>query len=1203
MKQIGLGLSLSALLIGLGLYMYNKPTDNTGEFASRKQQMLHDLFELERQQIADPSTGEVPHERLLLAKAYIQRLLGQQNNNRAPILGINWVERGPNNVSGRTRALAVDLADASGNTIWAGGVGGGLWKTTNMQASNPTWTSVGGMFENIAISFIVQDPSNLQVLYAGTGEGFGNADSQRGLGIWKTSDGGNTWAQLASTNNSSFHYVRKMAIDATGILYAATPGGLRRTTDGGTSWTNVQSGSMVDVEVGTDGKVWVCRDGTGIYTSPDGTSGSFTLLSSANFPSGSLGRIEIGVSESDPNRAYALWEGSGGVCQAISRTNDGGSTWSALTVPTISPSGSNFASAQAWYDLTIGIDPNNPDRFFIGGLDLVGTTNGGSSWTQVSQWYGAGFPYVHADHHGIYYQPGSSSICYFTNDGGVFQSTNANVSSPAFSFKSDGYNVTQFYACDIDPTAYSPNAVAGAQDNGSQYFDNAGIDNTVEINGGDGAYCHIDQDNANLIIVSYIYDDFTVFNNGSTSSFTFGAGNIGRFISPTDYDDDANVLYACHNNGVYGYVTNIGAGNNVSSNAVAAFNGAKISCITVSPNTANRVFFGLDNGDVVMVDNANTASPIATLVYNGSGYTSCIEIETGNDDHMLVTYSNYGVVSIFESTNATNASPVFNSIEGNLPDIPVRWALFSPLNNDQAMIATELGVWSTDNLDGASTQWSTSNSGLANTRVTMLKLRQSDYKVIASTHGRGLFESDVFTTPEAMFGAQQSLGYAGKNINFIDASYKATSWLWDFGDGNTATVQNPAYAYTNPGVFTVSLDINGGFDIETKPDFITILPERNTSYLNANGGNFESAPFDFARWTVSGTAWVKGNSATAGKNGTASGSNAWVTGLSGNYVDNSESYLYGPAFDFSQIATYTFQFRAKFNTENTWDGFRVEYSLNKGDTWAPLGTTTAAGWYNYANTAGSRPFPTGQAFFSGNQSSAFNTYSYDASALAGNATVAFRFAFKSDGSVTNPGVALDDVEVIKSNVVLPVELLRFEANAFPNHVALRWQTASETDNLGFEVQRSQNGLDFNAIGFVDGFGPGTSMLLQSYSFNDEQVLDGLLYYRLKQKDIDETYAYSPVVSVEYKSGQAKGPSVFPNPFDDVLYLNLGDLNAGTYQLSIYNVQGQLLVDRNISISKGVNQAIPELQSAAPGAYFIRIRSGASMIYSEKVLKF
>ena len=244
-----------------------------------------------------------------------------------------------------------------------------------------------------------------------------------------------------------------------------------------------------------------------------------------------------------------------------------------------------------------------------------------------------------------------------------------------------------------------------------------------------------------------------------------------------------------------------------------------------------------------------------------------------------------------------------------------------------------------------------------------------------------------------------------------------------------------------------------------------------------------------------------------------------------------------------------------------------------------------------------------QAFFSGNQSSAFNAYSYDASALAGNATVAFRFAFKSDGSVTGPGVAIDDVEVIKSNVVLPVELLRFEADAFPNHVALRWQTASETDNLGFEVQRSQNGLDFNAIGFVDGFGPGTSMLLQSYSFNDEQVLDGLLYYRLKQKDIDETYAYSPIVSVEYKSDLAKGPSVFPNPFDDVLYLNLGDLNAGTYQLSIYNVQGQLLVDRNISISKGVSQAIPELQSAAPGAYFIRIRSGASMIYSEKVLKF
>src|SRR6185503_11668989 len=122
-----------------------------------------------------------------------------------------------------------------------------------------------------------------------------------------------------------------------------------------------------------------------------------------------------------------------------------------------------------------------------------------------------------------------------------------------------------------------------------------------------------------------------------------------------------------------------------------------------------------------------------------------------NDNHILVTYSNYGLNSVWESTNALAATPTFTSVEGNLPDMPIRWALFDPSNNQRALVATEVGVWSTDLLNGGSTNWGPSNTGLANTRVDMLQIRTSDSLVAAATHGRGLFTTDVFASPFADF--------------------------------------------------------------------------------------------------------------------------------------------------------------------------------------------------------------------------------------------------------------------------------------------------------------------------------------------------------------------------------------------------------------------------------------------------------------------
>jgi hypothetical protein len=155
--------------------------------------------------------------------------------------------------------------------------------------------------------------------------------------------------------------------------------------------------------------------------------------------------------------------------------------------------------------------------------------------------------------------------------------------------------------------------------------------------------------------------------------------------------------------------------------------------------------------------------------------------------------------------------------------------------------------------------------------------------------------------------------------------------------------------------------------------------------------------------------WEKGNSLVTGKNGTHSGTTAWVTSIAGNYLSNAVCALYTPNYDFSILDFYAIKFWAKYDVELNYDGFRVEYSTNLGASWSPLGTTVQAGWYNYSNTSASA-FPTNQAFFSANVP-AYTLYGRDISFLAGNANVAFRFMFKSDGNAEAAGIAIDDIEV------------------------------------------------------------------------------------------------------------------------------------------------------------------------------------------------
>jgi hypothetical protein len=753
------------------------------ERGADKQEMLEAYYQQEFDKIYDHSTGTVPLERLEAALKYAQSPAAKRNK-KGPTANLNlqWQERGPNNVAGRSRAMLIDKNDPTKKKVWIGSVAGGLWHTNDISAASTVWVPSNDLFANLAVTAIAQDPTSPNIMYFGTGEGYSNSDAVRGLGAYKSIDGGNTWAQLASTNpknatapysysSSPWRYCQRMVVLPNHAVLAATWNGLQRSTDGGITWVSVLNNSfgsgVTDLKIAANGSIYASlgtynTSADGVYRSDNGGL-SFTKIYTA---ASTEKRIEMAVAMSDSNTLYLAVVGSGNVVTSILKTV--GATgavpiWLPLSLPMWSdqcgtPS-SNFTRSQAWYDLSLAVSPTNPNNVYIGGVDIHHSLDGGSTWKQLTDWSGSGCngtQFSHGDQHSFVFVDDANAYC--TSDGGIFAVFGANSVSPSFVDRNKTYNVTQFYAADIHPSPCSYEVIAGAQDNGTHAMTLSGNDASIKRTGGDGGFCHINQLNPNFQVSSYTYNNYNVTTNNWVSNNRVSSGtSAGSFINPTDLDDSLNILYTAHTGGNFGRL-NLQNFASMEIVPVADLGGYRISAIKVDPNIPTRVWMAVNTGSapqIIRVDNAHQGTPLrASVVSLPMGSIGCvissIDIQKGNSDHLMVTSSSYGatVPHIMESTNGGTG---WNNITGNFPDVPVRWGIFNPQNPSQAIIATEIGVWSTDLIIDANTQWFSDNGGLANVRVDMIKYRSSDYTLVAATHGRGTFTAKI--PPQGVYAA------------------------------------------------------------------------------------------------------------------------------------------------------------------------------------------------------------------------------------------------------------------------------------------------------------------------------------------------------------------------------------------------------------------------------------------------------------------
>ncbi len=773
-----------------------------------------------------------------------------------------WVERGPNNQGGRTRVVMFDPNDPNHNRVFAGGVSGGLWVNNDITNANSSWSQVN-VAENLAITCMTVDPNNSQIMYIGTGESY-TSDNGFGNGVWKTTDGGTTWANvyrdldnpnirerlyyindILAWNNPNTNQT-EIFIGVAGEIYrlsGQTIGGdrtgLYKSIDGGASWNLIDNPVSPtsqyepnDFEIDSDNNIWFGTrintnnlGGGRVFKSTDGTN--FTLEHTIT----NAGRTEIAVSATDPDKIYILARGFSSTTPVImQRTVDGFITTSNMALPNDADEGipaNDFTRGQAFYDLEIEVDPSNDNILYVGGIDLFRSVNGGASWTQISRWSNSiprTIPQVHADQHAITFHPTDPNKAVVGNDGGVYYvATLSGASSniAAILSRNRDYNTLQFYNGAIGQNSSNEKLLAGAQDNGSQFIDNAssGVNPGIDIFGGDGAYSFIDKD-GQYMIVSYVYNTKARANlpYDGTGIIIDEDEDTGSFINPQALDDNLDILYSNGDRSIIRY-SGIAPGQSLVRNVISNFLlNVEATALAVSPFTTNSttLFIGLGTGQVLRVQNANQSTQSWTRIYSGpSSGGSVSSISFGNNENeIIVTYYNYNLNENVIYTSDGGAS--WSNKEGDLPDIPVKTALMNPLNSEEVILGTELGVWRTQNFSDVNPIWVQSYNGMSSVAVTSLELRSSDNTVLATTYGRGMFTGRF--TAESL------------SVDDVLADKKAFTVYPTISDGNIKLFAKNTLGQTTISVYS----INGKEVFSSKIDFSS--NQENQLSLNLTSG-------------------------------------------------------------------------------------------------------------------------------------------------------------------------------------------------------------------------------------------------------------------------------------------------------------------------------------------------------------------------------
>lgn len=708
----------------------------------------------------------------------------------------SWSMLGPDNQGGRTRQLLIHPTNPS--IMYTAAVGGGVWKTTDGGANWAQLTDL--LLPNIAVVSLAMDPTNPQILYAGTGEGVFNGDAIQGAGIYKSTDGGLTWAAIASTVPpagvaGNFSYVFNITVSTRSPqrLYASTRTGLFRSNDGGGSWTQLINGSTVngchDIAMQVNRSVGYVFAACGtfaqatVYRALDSASSAFApVLSNIN-----MGRTSLAIAPSNEAYIYAMSsnKASHGVEGVYRSTASGAAgSWTQvldtskklntllLTNPVYAYSecvgGAVGNYNQGWYDNVIAVDPVNPNRVWAGGIDLFRSDDGGANWGIASYWWfdkGVDPQYAHADNHVIKFQPGyngvSNRTMYVASDGGVFRTMDATAAvgttidnvcgtpvagGVAWTELNNQYVTAQFYHGSTYPDGST--YFGGTQDNGTWRGSTASTSWT-RLTGGDGGYTAVDaKGDANpsndVLFAEYTGLSIQRSTNGGASfaDAISGISDSGfAFIAPFAMNQtNRQELWT---GGWYIWRTTNQGGNWTRASAITPGNGS-IAAVATAPTNSNNVIVGMSDGYILFNNAALTSNSSTNWASTRprTAYVSSVAFDPTDANIAYATYETFTGNSVYKSVNG-GASWV--AIPGSglnvLPQVPANTVAVDPTQPTRLYVGTDIGVYTS--MDGGA-NWYPEVTGFGHVSVEHLEINTTGTKrLYAFTHGRGAWRVDL----------------------------------------------------------------------------------------------------------------------------------------------------------------------------------------------------------------------------------------------------------------------------------------------------------------------------------------------------------------------------------------------------------------------------------------------------------------------------
>ena len=1088
----------------------------------------------------------------------------------------DWQEVGPAvvpanatgqpNGNGRLNCVAFHPTDP--NTIYVGAPSGGFWETND---GGNTWTKRIDGLVRLGVSSIVVHPTDPDIIYIGTGDR--DAADAPGYGVWKSTDGGNTWAP--SNNGMGDLTVAEIIMhpDNPDILIAAAAYGMFRSTDGGANWAFYNTNHVAkDIAMHPTDPDILYAAGDLVWKSTDNGITWVDITQALPNSVGGSNRIALAVSADAPDVVYALagrYDGLAGVY----RSTDAGATWELRAdSPNLLGYSSlgNDGASQSWYDLVLVADPSNADILFAGGVNIWKSSTGGSSWSLSGHWVGGGgADAIHADQHALEYSPHSGQL-YVGNDGGICTSSNNGIS---YTDISGNLAIAQVYKIGIDPTD-ADRAVTGFQDNGTAMHLPDGTWRTIL--GGDGMECLIDPDDNSYVYSSLYYGDIRRSTTGGTNPGSLDvASESGGWVTPYKLaPDNSNTMYVGlqqvyrSSNVKSDYPVFTAIGGNYTGNTIT-----DLAVSTVDPG----VLYVSSGSQLQRSDNATSAYPTWTNLSGavpGSGFIKDIEPHSTQAGTVYIARGN----RIYKSTDY-GASWVDYS--GTLPGISLNTIVCDANSDVSALyVGMDVGVYYRDDLTG---DWAMYSTGLPFVEVTELEIRHSPEdcgsRLYAGTYGSGMWKTALKDpgnkAPLACYRMSSTDVCAPAPVVYTftdESSYTPTSRTWSISpatyelvDGTSVTDERIAVVFGKSGAYTVTLDVTNanGADSRTVTQLMASYNPIDLPLMQ----DYESAAEDAFFITNPDQSYTWEYTDIASSNG---GQRSLMVSHYDYEVSGERDYYTLDNVDLSDAADNYLIFDVAYApySESRSDELRVEVSIDCGETWSTrynkqgLTLSTTEGFVT------DRFVPLEEQW---------RTEYIDLTAMQGK-RISVRFV--STGRHGNQ-LYLDDM---RWSAALPeVILQRFEGAYLPEEGnLLQWRMAAEAPGLAYELQRLHQ-----TTGTWVTLYERSANNTYAYQYLDELPEFGENHYRLAMLLQDGTVKYSEVVIVTVDD-IVESVTFYPNPTSGYVTIRTLTTRASQQMLQIVDVSGRLLRSEAVEVPSGIYEQPLDMSAYPTGVYYVQL---------------